>query len=160
GLALDGERIAMDGDLHVLGLDARQRGRDHEFVLHLRDVEREQSGALLARHARRPDEALAEQRVHCIAEADGLAERFPAVDRHRVGLLNSEGEEELSARPVGTGRFGSKGSFDQLDFSVIFLGFVSGLLGSVSRSMPWLSSAWTALTSTSSGKVIARLNRP
>ena len=45
GLALDGQGIAVDGDLHVLGLDARQRGLDHEFVLILRDVEREQAGA-------------------------------------------------------------------------------------------------------------------
>ena len=41
-LAPDRERVAMGGDVHVLGLDAWQRRLDHELTLRFGDVEGEQ----------------------------------------------------------------------------------------------------------------------
>src|SRR4029078_10112247 len=81
-LATDRQGIALDGDLHILGLDTRQRCMDHESVIGLGDVDRQRGEAVRARRAPGPDETLLEQRVHRVAEADSLTEGVPTFDRH------------------------------------------------------------------------------
>ena len=80
-LAADGQRIAVGGDLDVFGPHARQRRLDDELVLILGDVQGERRGAVV-QQADGTDEALLQQRVHRFAEANRLAERLPALDRH------------------------------------------------------------------------------
>src|SRR5689334_10503366 len=87
-LAMDRQRVAVGGDLDVLGPYARQRRLDDELVLILGDVQGERrGGVVVGQHADGAYEAVLQQRVHRVAETDHLLEGLPALDGH--GLLFS-----------------------------------------------------------------------
>jgi hypothetical protein len=84
GLALASDRqdVTLDRDLDIIGLDARQRRLDDEYFLGLGDVQRQRGRTILSQEAARPDDALPEQGVHRIVEADRLLEGIPTFRRH------------------------------------------------------------------------------
>src|SRR6185369_45585 len=86
-LAADRQGAVLDGDVDVLGLDARQGRFDHEGIRRAGHVERKLVGGFDAAE-RAADEAVLEQSIHRRAKRHELAEwRRTAHDRHIVNLL-------------------------------------------------------------------------